>query len=145
MSKCNNTSSCNKNKKCSKLESKLSEVGLTVEDVKKWLATGELDEELEAYPEDQMLFSFLGIERNVPKKTSGEAFAEKNSKSYFGSFSAPNPNGNVTFVPAQLAEDVKVYVDGVNIKNVTYVKLSYDPDTNVPKLTLEILNPLVSS
>lgn len=143
MSKCNNSNKCSKsNKKCCNLESKLNEVGLTVEDVKNWIATGDIEETPEAYPDDQLLFSFLGIEQPKTKKSSGETFAEKNSKDYFGNSLS---TGNVTFVPAQFAEDVEVYVDGIKMKNVTYVQLSYDPETNMPKLSLEIFNPLVSS
>lgn len=145
MSKCNINNCQKNNKKCSNLERKLSEIGLTVEEVKKWLETEENSTQKDLYPDDQALFSFLGIETGPAKKTAAKAFVEQNSQDYFARTKSSNPTGNVTFVPAKKAEDVGIYVAGEQMQNVTYVQLSYDPDSNMPKLTIEITNPLVSS
>jgi hypothetical protein len=159
MSKCN-INNHKKTKSVNTVKDKLSEVGLTMEDVRKWLETGDLEEENEEYPEDQALFSFLGIERKPKKITTCEDLVEENARDFFkylnsvdgdGEFDSSDEQsvkqsctGKVTFVPGKTADDTEVYVDDIQIGGVARAVLEYDAESNIPKLTLEIMNPVVN-
>lgn len=173
MSKCNRNNTKKPAKSINTIQRKLSEVGLTVEDVKKWIETGSIESADEEYPDDQELFSFLGVEKKEKKSqscVSCEDLVEENAKDYFeylesvggkgdmntwlksigefetGSYrpSKTSNTGKVSFKAGKTAEDTEVYVGNLIVEGVCRAVLEYDTDLNIPKLTLEIMNPTVN-
>jgi len=119
---CKNKQSCNRT-----VESKLAEVGLTVEEVHEWLDSEREEMERQA---------FFGFMQDVAK-------AEKENYSYSKPLSRTGSN-----LVLKMGDDfasTKVLIDGVELTGIIHANLKINPEAQYPVLYLEIFNPKVTS
>ena len=56
-----------------------------------------------------------------------------------------SPVSNVTFIPGQTADDVRVFAGDVEITGIVRSTVSYDVEMGIPTLTLEIVDPAIAN
>jgi hypothetical protein len=88
--------------------------------------------------------------KNIPLPTNTQCASQKQIDN---SVQATHPlmyndlpetdKSNIVFMPAQRAEDTKVFVGDIELTCVVRAKIDYNPDLGFPVLHLEIVNPTI--
>jgi hypothetical protein len=127
-----------KNKNTSKLEEKLAEIGLTVEEAIDWLTVVNKRDKVAA---DERFF--ITTERTAcgrnPCCNQDPCVIEGTMP--FGDIDQESKTSNLSLSLKQDADRTTVYVDGVQVTNVTNLALTYDSELGLPIASIEIINP----
>lgn len=112
----------NTNNSKKQITEKLAEIGMTIDDAKKWLKGEEDEYAIPSSWDKQCCASPWDCDRN--------------------NFNCElNEVSNVTFAAGNTPETTRVYVDNTPIEGIIRAKLEYDTELGVPTLQLDILNP----
>lgn len=116
----------NTNSHKKQITEKLAEIGLTIDEAKKWLKGN--DEEYDSVPS------------TWNKKCCSSPWDCDRSN-----FNCElNEVSNVVFAAGNSPETTRVYVDDVPVEGIIRAKLEYDTELGVPTLQLDILNPKIA-
>jgi len=117
------TKNTNNSKK--QITEKLAEIGLTIDEAKKWLKGNEDYEDTASAWDKKCCASPWDCNRN--------------------SFNCEaNETSNVIFAAGNSPETTRVYVDDIPVEGIIRAKLEYDTELGVPTLQLDILNPKIA-